>query len=258
MSWFRSHLPHLVSAAYLVFFARMLLLGTAWSTSDFEGDTIRVLLASLPFSAGAFLLHCDRDQVFWFWSACALLNGVLIYLLLTAYVRKRAIHARAVGAALVSCGAVTLVLWAGCVIAVADVRVAFFRILDPGACLLETLQPVTTLSGVKFESISEDCDTIAKTEYIDVYASRVPARGDSALSRWANQRTLIFAYVPGRLNSHGWYDSPGISLSRGNRFLISVPEVSSISFRSRSWRNRSIDYAIGRIIYEETASKVAR
>jgi hypothetical protein len=255
---FRSHLPLLVSAAYLVFFTYVLLLGTSWSTSDFEGDTIRVLLASLPFSAGAFLLHWERGKVFWFWGACALVNGVLIYLLLMAYIRKRAISARAVAAAFVSCGAVALVLWAGCVIAVGDVRVSFFRALDPGACLLETLKPVTSLSGVTFESVSEDCDTIAKTEYIDVYASRVPARGDSPLSRWANRRTLVFAYDPGRLNSSAGYDPPGISLADGNRFLISVPEVSSISFRSRSWRNRPIDYAIGRIIYEEPPVKEAR
>jgi hypothetical protein len=175
----------------------------------------------------------------------------LIYLLLTAYVRKRAIHARAVASALVSCGAIALVIWAGCVIAVAEVRVPFFRILDPGACLLETLEPVTSLSGVKFESISEDCDTLAKTEYIDVYASRVPARGDSTLSGWANRRTLVFAYVPERPNSHGGYDPPGISLSGENRFVISVPGVSSISFRRRAWRNRSIEYVIGRIAYPE-------
>jgi hypothetical protein len=251
-SWFRSGLPLLVSAAYLVVFARALLLGTAWSTSDFEGDTIRVLLASLPFSAGAFLFRLDRHQVFLFWGACALLNGVLIYLLMTAYIRKTVICARGLGAALVSCGAAALVLWAGCLITVADARVAFFRALDPGACILETLQPVTILGGVKFEFNSEDCDTIAKTEYIDLYASTAPVNGDSALSRWANRRTRIFAYVPGRLNSHGWYGTPGITLSGENRFLISVPEVSSISFRRQSWRNRPIDYAIGRIISENT------
>jgi hypothetical protein len=254
------HLPVLASMAYLAFFTRLLLQGTVWSSSGFEGDTIRVLLASLPFSVAAFLFHWDRQQVFWFWGACGLANGILIYLAVARYARKTIIRVRTVAVAPLGCGAVALPLWAGCVIGVHDATVAFFRMLDHDACLSKALKPTPNISGVKFEAVYENCDTITKTESVLVHASRVPTDGDSMLLRWANRRTLGFAYDPaGTMNSHGLYDPPVVSLSSNNGFLISVPEVSSISFQSRGWKDRPVNYAIGRITSEEIhRSTVAR
>jgi hypothetical protein len=58
-----------------------------------------------------------------------------------------------------------------------------------------------------------------------------------------SRKTLVFCYDPGGRDD----PLPSILLSGSDRILISIPEVSSVSFQAQKWLNMSIEYSIGRI-----------
>jgi hypothetical protein len=140
---------------------------------------------------------------------------------------------------------IVVVLGLAFMIIVPDARVAVARRLLPGVCMTEELKTIANLSGMKVEVIYTNCDTLAKEDSVSVYVSKAHDGGESWFARWSNQRTLIFSYVPGRSNT------PSIKLSGDERILISIPDVSSIYFQGRKWRNMSIEYNIGRIYYPQ-------
>jgi hypothetical protein len=118
-------------------------------------------------------------------------------------------------------------------------------IIDPGACISEQLQTVPNLSGTRIEIVYTNCDILAKSEAISVYFSRATAQGESWLARWMNRRTLVFRYDPGRPDN----PLPSVTHPSKSKILISVPEVSSVAYQNRIWRDISIEYAIGKVYY---------
>jgi len=104
---------------------------------------------------------------------------------------------------------------------------------------------IPNLSGTEFEFTYTNCDTLAKEEAIRIYASRASVKGESFLWRLSNRNALLFNYDPGRPDGL----LPTVVSSGNNRILISIPEVSSILFQSRKWKNLSIDYDVGHITY---------
>ena len=117
------------------------------------------------------------------------------------------------------------------------------RTSDSNACATEQLTTIPDLAGIKFETTYTSCDTLVKTEAVSVYASRAAAGGESWLSRWRNRKALLFRYDPGRWDN----PPPSIRVAGKGRIVISIPQVSSVMFQSRRWRDVSIDYDIGRI-----------
>jgi len=132
--------------------------------------------------------------------------------------------------------------------------VTIARRLLPGACVTEELRNIPNLSGMKFEIIYTNCDTLAKEEEVSVYVSRSLVNGNSFLARWSNRRARVFTYDPG-----GPGVPPSITVPEKDKIVISIPEVSSILFQRKQWRNMSIDYEIGHVIYPaKTAAKSAK
>jgi hypothetical protein len=116
-------------------------------------------------------------------------------------------------------------------------------IIDPDACISERLKTMPNLSGAKVEIDYTNCDTLAKDEAISVYFSRATVMEESWFENWWNHRILIFRYDPGRHS-----DPPVIGSPDKDRILISIPEISSVAFRSEKWRDISIDYKIAHVM----------
>jgi hypothetical protein len=147
----------------------------------------------------------------------------------------------------VYCAGIAVVLGAASVIFVPDARVAVLRDLFPDVCLSENQMTIPNLSGMKFEVIYTNCDTLAKEEEISVYVSGADVNGESVLAKWSNRRTVLFRYDP-------WSNDtplPSIQAAGNDRILISVPRVSSVDLQTRKWRNVTIDYNIGDIEYPQ-------
>lgn len=118
-------------------------------------------------------------------------------------------------------------------------------------CGKEEKLKVEELSGMNFEITHLSCDTIAKDEAIRVYAEKNLANAAWFFPSWRGQRTLLFTYDPEKDGS----PLPTITRPSPSTILISVPEVSSVSYQNRSWASMSISYDIGRIAYPTAASK---
>jgi hypothetical protein len=129
------------------------------------------------------------------------------------------------------------------VIVVPDARVTVARMLLPGVCMTEELKTIPNVSGMKFEAIYTNCDTLLKEDDVSVYVSTAVGGGKSWFARWRNRRTLIFSYVPGRS------DTLSIEASGDDRILISIPDVSAVLLQRREWRKMHIDYNIRRVYY---------
>ena len=113
------------------------------------------------------------------------------------------------------------------------------------ACGTEERLKVEELSGLRFEVTYLSCDTLAKDEAIRVYAESTASDRAWFFRDWRNQRTLLFRYDPERDDS----PLPTITRPSQSTILISIPEVSSISYQNRKWVNMSVSYAIGRVDY---------
>jgi hypothetical protein len=115
-------------------------------------------------------------------------------------------------------------------------------VITKQACMSEQIGTFSNLSGLDFEVIYTNCDTLVKDETISVYASGAAAsKRQSLLTKLMNRRTLIFRYDP------GWnHRAPFIRSLSKNRIIISVPELSSIVTQRRHWRDIWIEYNIER------------
>jgi hypothetical protein len=116
---------------------------------------------------------------------------------------------------------------------------------DSGACISEQLKTIPDLSGAKVEIVYTNCDTLAKQEDVSVYFSPADQREKPWFAKWTNQRTLVFRYDPGRPDN----PLPSITRPSQSTILISIPEVSSISYQNRKWKSMSINYGIGKVDY---------
>jgi hypothetical protein len=125
-----------------------------------------------------------------------------------------------------------------------SVGYAIFRsvFVVPGACISEDLQTVPNLSGTRVEVVYTNCDALAKEEAISVYFSRASVERESWFAKWQNHRKLVFSYDPLRSDRQ----PPTIANPSRSTILISVPEVSSIIYKNKTWRDKSIEYAIGK------------
>ncbi|MGO9095804.1 MAG: hypothetical protein ACLQGV_11320 [Bryobacteraceae bacterium] len=244
---FRRRTPVLATATYLVLLTAIVLQATVWPDGDSVRDTLVVIVATLPFSLLALVFGGDRTQAFWFWGVCGLVNGVSVYVITCAFAAAAARPGwKMVRSALALCASVALLLWVVCLVLVPEVRIALSRTLFPGVCLVEELKQVPNLSGMRFEVVYENCDTLVKTEDVAVYVSRASAPGESLFAKWSNRRALVFGYDPGYPA-----DPPSISAPSKDRILISIPVVSSIRLRRQKWKNVSIEYEVGRVIYDD-------
>jgi hypothetical protein len=110
-----------------------------------------------------------------------------------------------------------------------------YFVLFPGACLTDTREKFSNLSGFDFEVSYTSCDVIAKEEWISVLVSR-GAR---------TPQILLFEYDPGG----GALPLPEIKLVGANAVQISVPRISSLRYRRDRWDTLSVGYDIGAIDY---------
>lgn len=116
---------------------------------------------------------------------------------------------------------------------------------DPNACISEESKTIPDLSGVKVEIVYTNCDTLAKQEDVSVYFSPAVQGKKSWFAKWTNQRTLVFRYDPDRSDA----PLPSITNPSQSTILISIPEVSSVSYQNRKWKSFSITYEIGKVDY---------
>jgi hypothetical protein len=144
---------------------------------------------------------------------------------------------------------VAKIILVGCagIVAACGAGYVFLRpagIMDPGACVSERMKTMPNLSGAKVEIVYANCDTLAKDEAISVYFSRAAEKEHTWYERWFNQRTLVFRYDPGRPSG-----PPSMESLSKDRIVISIPEVSSVAFQTRTWKNVSVGYDIRHIQY---------
>ena len=112
----------------------------------------------------------------------------------------------------------------------------------PGACLTEDEATFKNVGSAEFRAVDIDCDTLAKEEFVRVYAYRNDA--SSLLPKWLRRRTEVFNYDPGTPNN-----LPRIE-SMGNRTIrISVPDVSEILYKQASWDGNVLEYDVGKADY---------
>ena len=141
-----------------------------------------------------------------------------------------------------------LVICVAAVVATLSGAYALWRFVgkrSPDTCISEELKAIPNVGGAGFYVEYVNCDTLAKDESVSVFITNA-WEVKSGIAKPAGDKTLIFRYDPG-----GRVDvpSPLIQASGSDQILISVPEVSSVSFESKKWRNISIDYRIGQIAY---------
>jgi hypothetical protein len=133
----------------------------------------------------------------------------------------------------------------GAVLVIAAAFLVFRFGVSRFTCQTEERLKIADPAGFRFEVEYKSCDTLAKEEFISVYAVRVPSKMAGLFPKWREQRTLLFRYDPGR------WDNPLPSITRPSQseILISLPEVSSIGYQNRKWEKMSVDYVIGRVDY---------
>src|SRR5262249_21280884 len=116
---------------------------------------------------------------------------------------------------------------------------------SPEPCTSEELQAIPNLAGVGFYVEYVNCDTLTKDESVSVYITSA-WEDKKRIAKPFSDKTLVFRYDPG---GRADVPSPLIQASGQDHILISVPDVSSVSFEARKWRHISIDYRIGHIAY---------
>ena len=108
-------------------------------------------------------------------------------------------------------------------------------------CVQETRRIYHNIHGYYFEIVDTDCDIIAKSASIEVYARSVGVR----------KLTRLLQYDPIS------YDAalPEIQVTAHNEIIITVPVVSSVSYQRTDWVGRAILIEIGENISERTRLK---
>lgn len=136
---------------------------------------------------------------------------------------------------------IVVVALGGMYIVVSAVRFGLSR----ASCRSEEKLKIEDLSGVSFDVVYSNCDTLAKDEAITVYARKIDRRESGIFSRLMNRRVPLFSYDPGR------YDNPLPSITRPSESTIhiSVAEVSEIFEQKQQWENMSVNYEVGYVYY---------
>ena len=105
----------------------------------------------------------------------------------------------------------------------------------------------TTLRGADVEIVYMNCDTLAKTESIDVYLMKPGGNKWPKMLGWLHGRTLAFRYDPAGTEGP---DAPKPSVTEGpNGLLISVAHLSSVQVKTDKWSDIPITYRIARQDY---------
>ena len=107
---------------------------------------------------------------------------------------------------------------------------------EPDACTTETRKKLPNLSGFDFEINETDCSGFGAANSISLFVS--PAGG--------HEKSLLFKYDPG-----GDGPLPSIVVSDQGNISISIAEVSSIYSQIRRWKNSSVEYHIGYVIFPD-------
>lgn len=123
-----------------------------------------------------------------------------------------------------------------------------------GTRFTETKMSVRNLAGADFEVTYTNADTLAKEEFISVYASNANEGKTSWLRRIFVGKTLLFRYDPAMVEG----TLPTITSSGPRKINISIPRISSVIFQREKWGNLSINYDIGRIDYPTGTSASQR
>jgi hypothetical protein len=131
------------------------------------------------------------------------------------------------------------ILWAG-VMPLAMVATVLLVAVGVGiiplhACITESKQKISDLSGLDFEISETDCDTLAKDASMSVVVAK---HGD-------REKTLLFKFMP----VYG-VPLPNIAVdAQRSTILISVPEIEDIFSRQKRWRDLAIKDDIGTVHY---------
>jgi hypothetical protein len=103
------------------------------------------------------------------------------------------------------------------------------------------------LAAADVEIIYMNCDTLAKTELIEVYLMNPGEHRWPAILGWIHQRTLVFRYDPAGIDGR---DGPGSQVTEDTAgFHAIVPHVSSVQLKEDAWGGRSSGYSIEKIDY---------
>lgn len=133
------------------------------------------------------------------------------------------------------------------------------RILFSNVCLTDTEKTIPNLSGMEFDFIYTNCDTLAKEAWISVYVTEARGRKESLLERllnhegfsfhydgliaeWTNE-DLLFRYDPGGFVP-GYDDNllPVIQSPGNDRILVYIPRDSEVLIQRRRWRSMTVNY----------------
>ena len=113
-------------------------------------------------------------------------------------------------------------------------------------CETQTMA-MSSLPAADVEVVYMNCDTLAKTESIDVYLMRPGGNRWPAMLRWIYGRTLVFRYDPAGINGP---DGPKPEVTEESAGIhVTIPHVSSVQVEKDGWENKSIGYRIGKIDY---------
>jgi hypothetical protein len=114
------------------------------------------------------------------------------------------------------------------------VGVPFAYVYFHTKCWTRVHERISSLSSFDFEISETICHTLVVDDAISIFASG-PGR---------REKVLLFKYDPG-----GDVPLPRITSVDPQTVLISVPWISSIQVRRRTWDGMTIEYDIGKIDY---------
>jgi hypothetical protein len=106
----------------------------------------------------------------------------------------------------------------------------------------ETRMDIADLDGAHVQVTDTLVDAIAHSEYVSIYFSE-PATSGAA--RLLHRKTLLFRYDPGANDA----PLPSVTANGPKTIRVTVPRVSSVFIREKSWKGLSVDYQIGHIDY---------
>jgi hypothetical protein len=107
-------------------------------------------------------------------------------------------------------------------------------------CDTEVRERISGVAGFDFEIIETDCDTLAKTATISVFASK-PGR---------TRNVLLFKFFPAYVDL-----MPSITPVDQHTVQISIAEISSLFLRRDKLKELIVNYKIGVIDYPDSESE---
>jgi hypothetical protein len=113
-------------------------------------------------------------------------------------------------------------------------------------CDSETIAK-SSLAAADVEIIYTNCDTLAKTESIDVYLTKPGGNAWPAMLGWVHRRTLVFRYDPA---ATGGPDGEKPQVTEDSAGIhVAISQVSSVQVKEGAWGGKSIGYSIHKIDY---------